>query len=179
MLQPTTTRPIENPSARERTRPSPWAFVPSLYFLQGMPYFVVDTCTTTFFKALEVPVASIGHSSLLMLPWTLKPLWSSIVDLVATKRLWTIAMQFLVAAGLDAGFRLRGSRVRARARVGTLRDAAPATRCELSFRRRTDEPCAAVPRSAGVLLPEAAHRGDPGLHRAVPLRRVDAHEDVG
>src|SRR5437763_12777456 len=101
MLQPTTTRPIENPSARERTRPSPWAFVPPLYFLQGMPYFIVDTCTTTFFKALEVPVASIGHiSSLLTLPWMLKPLWSPIVDIVATKRLWTVAMQFLVAAGL-------------------------------------------------------------------------------
>lgn len=80
---------------------SPWAFVPPLYFVQGLPYALVETATTTFFAAMQVPVASIGHwSSTVILPWSLKPLWSPVVDMVSTKRSWTVLMQMLVAAGL-------------------------------------------------------------------------------
>ncbi len=86
------------PTTRKK---SPWVFVPVLYFVQGVPYFVVETATTTLFTALGVSLPEIGHrSSLLTLPWMLKPLWSPVVDLVATKRLWTLAMQLVVAAGI-------------------------------------------------------------------------------
>jgi PAT family beta-lactamase induction signal transducer AmpG len=82
-------------------RKNPWLFVPPLYFLEGIPYFVVNTASTTFFAALRVPLAEIGHAaSLLTLPWTLKPLWSPAVDLVATKRAWTLAMQTLLVAAI-------------------------------------------------------------------------------
>lgn len=82
---------------------SPWGFVPVLYFLQGIPYFFVDTVSTTFFKRLEVPIETIGHwSSLLTLPWTLKPLWSPLVDLHGQKRAWIVAAQILVIAGMAA-----------------------------------------------------------------------------
>ena len=82
-------------------RRSPWLFVPPLYFLEGIPYFVVNTASTTFFAALRVPLADIGHAaSLLTLPWTLKPLWSPAVDLVSTKRAWTLAMQTLLVAAI-------------------------------------------------------------------------------
>jgi PAT family beta-lactamase induction signal transducer AmpG len=82
-------------------RRSPWAFVPVLYFLQGIPYFLVDTVSTTFFKRLDVPIDAIGHwSSLLTLPWTLKPLWSPLVDMRAKKRSWIVASQILVVAGM-------------------------------------------------------------------------------
>ena len=84
-----------------RPRRSPWLFVPPLYFLEGIPYFVVNTASTTFFAALRVPLAEIGHAaSLLTLPWTLKPLWSPAVDLLATKRAWTLAMQTLLVAAI-------------------------------------------------------------------------------
>lgn len=80
---------------------SPWLFVPPLYFLQGIPYFLVQTASTTFFAAMRVPLGEIGHAaSLLTLPWTLKPLWSPLVDLVATKRAWTLAMQTLLVAAI-------------------------------------------------------------------------------
>jgi PAT family beta-lactamase induction signal transducer AmpG len=82
---------------------SPWLFVPSLYFLQGIPYFVVQTASTTFFAALRVPLADIGHAaSLLTFPWTLKPLWSPAVDLLSTKRSWALAMQTLLVAAIGA-----------------------------------------------------------------------------
>jgi PAT family beta-lactamase induction signal transducer AmpG len=82
-------------------RKSPWAFVPVLYFLQGIPYFLIDTVSTTLFARLSVPVDAIGHwSSLLTLPWTLKPLWSPVVDLRARKRNWIVASQILAVAGM-------------------------------------------------------------------------------
>jgi PAT family beta-lactamase induction signal transducer AmpG len=82
-------------------RRSPWAFVPVLYFLQGIPYFFVDTVSTTLFKRLEIPIDSIGHwSSLLTLPWTLKPAWSPLVDLHGRKRAWIVAAQILAIAGM-------------------------------------------------------------------------------
>jgi PAT family beta-lactamase induction signal transducer AmpG len=87
---------------RARAR-GPWSFVPVLYFLQGIPYFFVDTVSTTLFKRLDVPIGAIGHwSSLLTLPWTLKPLWSPLVDLRAKKRSWIVASQILVIAGMAA-----------------------------------------------------------------------------
>ena len=77
--------------------------MPILYFLQGVPYFAVDTATTILFKRLAVPVDAIGHwSSLLTLPWTLKPLWSPLVDLRAKKRAWIVATQTLVIASIGA-----------------------------------------------------------------------------
>jgi PAT family beta-lactamase induction signal transducer AmpG len=82
-------------------RSSPWLFVPTLYFLQGVPYFVVNTAATTFFASIGVPLPDIGHAaSLLALPWTLKPLWSPAVDLLATKRAWVLAMQALLVAAI-------------------------------------------------------------------------------
>lgn len=82
---------------------SPWLFVPPLYFLQGVPYFVVSTAATTFFASLGVSLSDIGHSaSLLTSPWTLKPLWSPAIDLLATKRGWTLAMQTLLVAAIGS-----------------------------------------------------------------------------
>src|SRR5260221_3251366 len=81
---------------------SPWLFVPTLYFLQAIPYFLVDTTVTTFLAAIGVPVAEIGHAAgALKTPWTFKPLWSPLVDLFSTKRTWTLAMQALLV--LSAG----------------------------------------------------------------------------
>lgn len=80
---------------------SPWLFVPPLYFLQGTAYFIVDTATTIFLPALGVPLSGVGHvSGYVTLPWTLKPLWSPAVDLVSTKRTWTLAMQTLLVAAI-------------------------------------------------------------------------------
>jgi PAT family beta-lactamase induction signal transducer AmpG len=84
-------------------RKSPWLFVPPLYFLQAIPYFLGDTAATTFFAAIGVPVAEVGRAAgLLKLPWTLKPFWSPLVDLVWTKRAWTLAMQALLVLSAAA-----------------------------------------------------------------------------
>ena len=80
---------------------SPWAWIPSLYFAQGIPYVAVNTMSVVMFKRLGISNTDIAlYTSLLNLPWVLKPLWSPFVDIFKTKRLWIVATQFLLALGL-------------------------------------------------------------------------------
>ena len=82
---------------------SPWAFVPLLYFLEGMPYIIVTTLSVLMYNKLGVPNDQIGlWTSLIAFPWTLKMLWGPLVDLTATKRAWIVATQGLIFLGLAA-----------------------------------------------------------------------------
>lgn len=79
---------------------SPWAWVPTLYFAQGLPYVAVMTIAVVMYKNLRMSNSDIAfYTGWLYLPWVIKPLWSPFVDLIKTKRFWVIAMQFLVAVG--------------------------------------------------------------------------------
>ncbi len=85
----------------ESKRRGPWAWVPSLYFAQGVPYVVVMLVSVIMYKRLGISNTEIAlYTSWLYLPWVIKPLWSPLVDLVKTKRWWVIVMQLLVGAGL-------------------------------------------------------------------------------
>lgn len=78
-----------------------WAWVPLLYFTQGLPYVIVVTVSVIMYKKLGISNADIGlYTSWLYLPWVLKPLWSPFVDLKSTKRKWFLGMQFLIALAL-------------------------------------------------------------------------------
>ena len=51
------------------------------------------------FTKMGVPNGQMAlFTSLLYLPWVIKPFWSPFVDLIKTKRWWTIAMQVLLTA---------------------------------------------------------------------------------
>ena len=78
---------------------SPWAWVPSLYFAQGLPYVTVMFLSVVFYKNLGVRNTDIAlYTSWLYLPWVVKPLWSPLVDLLGTKRGWVVALQGVLAA---------------------------------------------------------------------------------
>ena len=78
-----------------------WTWVPLLYFTQGLPYVLVVTVSVIMYKKLGVSNEDIGlYTSLLYLPWVLKPLWSPFVDLKSTKRKWFLGMQVLIAIAL-------------------------------------------------------------------------------
>ena len=69
-----------------------------MYFAEGIPYFIVNNISVTMFTKMGVPNGQMAlFTSLLYLPWTLKPLWSPIVDLYRTKRWWIIMMQILMS----------------------------------------------------------------------------------
>lgn len=83
------------------TSRNPWAWVPSLYFAEGIPYIVVMTLSVIMYKRLGVSNTEIAlYTSWLYLPWVIKPLWSPLVDLTRTKRFWTVMMQLFIGAGL-------------------------------------------------------------------------------
>jgi PAT family beta-lactamase induction signal transducer AmpG len=80
---------------------SPWTWVPSLYFVQGIPYVMVMTVSVIMYKRLGVSNTDIAlYTSWLYLPWVIKPLWSPVVDLLGTKRRWTVALQGVIGAVL-------------------------------------------------------------------------------
>lgn len=80
---------------------SPWGWVPTLYFAQGLPYVAVMTISVIMYKRLGISNTDIAlYTSWLYLPWVIKPFWSPFVDLLKTKRWWVVAMQMLVGAGL-------------------------------------------------------------------------------
>lgn len=82
---------------------SPWLWVPSLYFAQAIPYVVVMSLSVIMYKDMGISNSDIAfYTSLLYLPWVIKPLWSPIVDMFGTKRRWTVLLQLAVAASLIA-----------------------------------------------------------------------------
>jgi len=87
-------------SPQPRAR-NPWLWVPSLYLAEGIPYAVVMTVSVIMYKRLGIPNDELAfYTSWLYLPWVIKPLWSPVVDILRTKRLWIIATQLLIGAGL-------------------------------------------------------------------------------
>lgn len=80
---------------------SPWAWVPTLYFAQGIPYFIVNNISVIMFTKMGVPNGEMAmFTSLLYLPWFIKPFWSPFVDIIKTKRWWTITMQMVMSVAL-------------------------------------------------------------------------------
>jgi MFS transporter, PAT family, beta-lactamase induction signal transducer AmpG len=81
--------------------PSPWRWIPTLYFIQGLPFAVAMKVSEVMYKNLDVSNAQIALlTSWLYLPWVIKPLWSPLIDLLGKKRGWIVATQLLVGAAL-------------------------------------------------------------------------------
>ena len=83
----------------EKSVKTPWLWVPSLYFAEGVPYFLVNNISVMMFAKMGVPNGQMAFfTTLLYFPWFLKGLWSPIVDVVKTKRWWILTMQALMTA---------------------------------------------------------------------------------
>lgn len=82
---------------------NPWLWIPSLYFAEGIPYVAVMTLSVIMYKRLGISNTDIAlYTAWLYLPWVIKPFWSPFVDLIKTKRWWTIVMQFILAIAFAA-----------------------------------------------------------------------------
>ena len=78
---------------------NPWTWIPTLYFAQGLPYVAVMTISVIMYKRLGISNTDIAlYTGWLYLPWVIKPFWSPFVDIISTKRRWTLTMQWLIAA---------------------------------------------------------------------------------
>ena len=82
-----------------RKQISPMFWVPTLYFAQGIPYFIVNNISVLMLAKMGVPNGQMAlFTSLLYLPWMIKPFWSPFIDIVKTKRWWILTMQMIMAA---------------------------------------------------------------------------------
>lgn len=87
--------------ANRRVSRAPALWVPSLYLAEGLPYVMVMTVSVIMYKGFGLSNTDIAlWTSWLYLPWTIKPLWSPVVDLLATRRRWIWTMQLLIGAAL-------------------------------------------------------------------------------
>ena len=77
---------------------NPWLWIPTLYFAEGIPYFIVNNISVIMFTRMGVPNGEMAlFTSLIYFPWVIKPLWSPFVDILRTKRWWIIIMQVLMS----------------------------------------------------------------------------------
>ena len=93
--------PAMNKTEKPVKTRSPWAWIPTLYFAEGIPYVVAMTVAVIMYKRLGISNTDIAlYTSWLYLPWVIKPFWSPFVDLIKTKRWWITTMQLFIGAGL-------------------------------------------------------------------------------
>ncbi|HJV78298.1 MAG TPA: MFS transporter [Paludibacter sp.] len=82
---------LENSKQRH---PATW--VPSVYFAMGLPFVAIAAASSLMFKNLGISDSQIAFwTSLIMLPWTLKPLWSPLLEMFKTKKHFVVATQMV------------------------------------------------------------------------------------
>ncbi len=78
---------------------SPIAWVPTAYFAMGLPFVVLNMAAVLMFQGMGVADAAIAFwTSLILLPWTLKPLWSPFLELYKTKKFYVVTTQIVTGA---------------------------------------------------------------------------------
>jgi len=82
-----------------RNNVNPLLWIGSLYFAQGLPYVAVMTLSVIMYKRLGLSNTEIAfYTSWLYLPWVIKPLWSPLVELCSSRRIWILLMQLIIGA---------------------------------------------------------------------------------
>ena len=78
-----------------------YAWVPSLYLGESLPFSAVMLISVIMFKELGLTDGQITfYTGWLGLPWVIKPIWSPIIDNIKTKRWWIVSMQFFMGVAL-------------------------------------------------------------------------------
>lgn len=73
---------------------SPLSWVPSVYFAMGLPFVALNLVAVIMFNNLGVDKAQIAFwTSLLTLPYTLKFIWSPLLEIYWTKKNFVVATQ--------------------------------------------------------------------------------------
>jgi len=81
---------------------SPWCWIPTLYFAEGLPYAAIMMLSIVMYKKMGISNTEITFWTALMgWPWVIKPLWSPFVDIFKKKRWWIVIMQFILGIGLS------------------------------------------------------------------------------
>lgn len=75
-----------------------WLWIPTLYFASGLPYHAITSISDIMYKDMGISNTDIAlYTSFLLIPWTIKPLWSPFVEIFGTRRNWTLYAQVVLA----------------------------------------------------------------------------------
>ena len=75
-----------------------WLWIPTLYFASGLPYHAITSISDIMYKDMGIGNTDIAiYTSFLLIPWTIKPLWSPFVEILGTRRKWTVYSQLALA----------------------------------------------------------------------------------
>jgi len=92
------------------SKKSPVWWIPSTWFAMGLPFVALASACTVMYKNLGISDSQIAFwTSLIMLPWTIKPLWGPFLEMFKTKKFFVYTTQIftgilfgLVALSLQA-----------------------------------------------------------------------------
>jgi PAT family beta-lactamase induction signal transducer AmpG len=80
----------------------PAFWVPTLYTAEGLPFVVVNVVAVLMYRSLGKSDSEIAFfTSLVAIPWALKPLWGPLLEMFKTKKYFVLATQFF--GGLSFG----------------------------------------------------------------------------
>ena len=83
-----------NNTPQKQRNPITW--IPSVYFAMGIPFVALSLVSVIMLSDLGIDEAKITFwASLLTLPYTLKPIWSPILELYRTKKEFVVITQLL------------------------------------------------------------------------------------
>ncbi len=86
---------LKTPTAPSRSK-SPVTWVPTAYFAMGLPFIAINLVSAFMFKDLGVSDTQIAFwTSLIMMPWTLKFLWSPFLEMYRTKKFFVLLTEML------------------------------------------------------------------------------------
>ena len=84
----------------EKNSKSPITWVPSVYFAMGLPFVVLNIVSVLMFKGMGIRDGQITFwTSLIMMPWTLKFLWSPFLEMYKTKKFFVVLTQLVTGLG--------------------------------------------------------------------------------
>lgn len=79
---------------------SPLRWVPSAYFAMGLPFVILNMVCVLMFKGLGIEDSKITlWTSVIMFPWTLKFIWSPLLEMFKTKKHFVVATQLISGVG--------------------------------------------------------------------------------
>ncbi len=96
---------MKNSNMQKNKKVHPATWVPTLYFSEGLPFVATSVVSVLMYKSLGLSDSQIAFfTTLVMWPWTLKPLWSPLLEMFKTKKHFVVATQFIggVAFGILA-----------------------------------------------------------------------------
>ena len=89
---------------------NPISWVPTVYFAMGLPFVVLNMVSVLMFKGLGIGDAQIAlWTSLIMLPWTLKFLWSPFLEMFKTKKFFVVLTQLITGQVLPGSIGVASS----------------------------------------------------------------------